>query len=102
MAINIAHRRDPDARVEEVGSAARSAGAGGQDRGRRAGVGRELDEQAERARPNRAGVEAALERLAEAGDRFREREGRGRFAAAGRALSQVWQDEFYDEHGLPE
>ena len=101
MAINIAHRRDVDARVEK--SAARLDLRGRErktvvvERALRA-----TGEQTERARPDRAGVEAALERLAEAGDRFRERERRGRSAAPDRALSQVWQDELYDELGLPE
>lgn len=101
MAINFAHRRDLDVRVEK--SAARLDLRGRErktaviERGLRAN-----GQQTERARPDRAGVEAALERLAEAGDRFRERERRRRSAVADRALSQVWQDELYDEHGLPE
>ena len=101
MAINIAHRPDLDARVEK--SAAR-LDLRGRER-KTAVIERALratGPQAERARPDRAGVEAALERLAEAGDRFREREGRARSAAADRASSQVWKDEFCDEHGLPE
>ena len=101
MAINIAHRRDLDARVEK---SAAQLDLRGRER-RTAVVGRAsraTGEQTERARPDRASVEAALERLAEAGDPFRERERRGRSTAADRALSQVWQDELYDEHGLPE
>ena len=101
MAIDIARRRDLDARAEK--SAARLDLPG---RARKTAVIeralRATGEQTERARPDRASVEAALERLAAAGDRFREREGRRRSAAADRALSQVWQDELYDEHGLPE
>ena len=101
MAINIPHRQDLDARVEN--SAARPDLRG---RERKTAVIeralRATGEQTGRGRPNRAGVEAALERLAAAGDRFREREWRGRSTAADRALSQVWQDELYDEHGLPE
>lgn len=62
---------------------------------------RALEEQTERSRADRVDIEAALERLAEAGDRFREREGRfGRSPAVDRPLSQVWQDELYDERGL--
>ncbi len=101
MAIDIAYRRDLDVRVEKP---AARLDLRGRER-KTAVIERALratGEQTGRARPDRAGAEAALERLAEAGDRFREREGRGRFAAAGRALSQVWQDELYDEHGLPE
>ena len=101
MAINIPHRQDLDARAEK--SAARPDLRGRErktaviERGLRA-----TQEQTERARRDRAGVEAALERLAEAGDRFREREGRGRSTAADRPSSQVWQDELYDGRGLPE
>ena len=63
---------------------------------------RALEEQTERSRTDRADIEAALERLAEAGDRFREREGRfGRSPAVDRPLSQGWQDELYGERGLP-
>lgn len=101
MAINIAHRRDLDAWVERLAARLDLRG-----RGRKTAVIeralRALEEQTERSRPRRADIEAALERLAEAGDRFREREGRsGRSAAVDRPLSQVWQDELYDERGLP-
>lgn len=97
MAINIAHRHDLDERVERLAARLDLRG-----RGRKIAVIeralRALEEQTERIRPDRARVEAALERLAQAGDRFRER---GRFADDDRPLSQVWQDELYDEHGLP-
>lgn len=101
MAINIAHRRDLDARVERLAARLDLRG-----RGRKTAVIERallaLEEQTERARPDRAHVEAALERLAQAGDRFRERElGRGRSAGEDRPLSQVWQEELYDEYGLP-
>ena len=100
MAINIAHRHDLDERVERLAARLDLRG-----RGRKIAVIeralRALEEQTERIRPDRARVEAALERLAQA-DRFRERERRrGRFADDDRPLSQVWQDELYDEHGLP-
>ena len=101
MAINIAHQRDQNARVEKLGARLDLRG-----RERKTAVIeralRALDEQTERPRPDPGSVEAALERLAEAGDPFREREGRGRSTAADRASSQVWQDELYDEHRLPE
>ena len=101
MAINIAHRPDLDARVERLAARLDLRG-----RGRKTAVIeralRALEEQTERSRAGRADIEAALERLAEAGDRFREREGRsGRFPAVDRPMSQVWQDELYDERGLP-
>ena len=101
MAINITHRRDLDARVERLAARLDLRG-----RGRKTAVIeralRALEEQVERTRPDRAYVEAALERLARAGDRFNERERtRGRSAGDERLLSQVWQDELYDEHGLP-
>ena len=101
MAINIAHRRDLDARVERL-----AARLDLQGRGRKTAVIeralRALEEQTERSRPDRADIEAALERLAEAGDRFRKRERRrGRSATGDRPWSQVWQDELYDERGLP-
>ena len=101
MAINIAHRPDLDARVERLAGRLDLRG-----RGRKTAVIeralRALEEQTERSRSDRADIEAALERLAKAGDRFREREGRfGRSPAVDRPLSQVWQDELYDERGLP-
>ena len=100
MAINIAHRRDLDARVERLAARLDLRG-----RGRKTAVIeralRALEEQTERNRPDRVDIEAALERLAEAGDRFREREGGGLSPAVDRPLSQVWQDELYDGGGLP-
>ena len=101
MAINIAHRHDLDERVERLAARLDLHG-----RGRKTAVIERalsaLEEQTDRTRPDRAYVEAALERLATAGDRFREREARwGRDADDGRPSSQVWQDELYDEHGLP-
>ena len=101
MAINIAHRRDLDARVERLAARLDLRG-----RGRKTAVIeralRALEEQTERSRSSRADIEAALERLAEAGDRFRERGGTGgRSPAVDRPSSQVWQDELYDERGLP-
>ena len=101
MAINIAHRHDLDERVERLAARLDLRG-----RGRKTAVIeralRALEEQTEQTRPDRACVEAALERLARAGDRFRERERRrGRSVDDDRPLSQVWQDELYDLHGLP-
>ena len=101
MAINIAHRPDLDERVERL--AARLALRG---RGRKTAVIdralRALEERVERSRPDREDIEAALERLAQAGDRYRERQRqRGRDAGGSPPASRVWQDELYDDHGLP-
>ena len=80
MAINIAHRRDLDERVERL--AARLALRG---RGRKTAI-----------------IERALERLAQAGDRHEERERmRGSDTGGDRPASESWQDELYDDHGLP-
>ena len=101
MAIKIAHRRDLDARVERLAARLDLRGRGRQTAVIERALGA-LEEQTERNRSDRVDIEAALERLAEAGDRFREREGvRGRSPTVDRPLSQVWQDELYDERGLP-
>ena len=101
MAINIAHRRDLDERVERL--AARLALRG---RGRKTAIIeralRALEEQVDRSRPDREHIEAALERLAQAGDRHDERERmRGGDTGGDRPASESWQDELYDDHGLP-
>ena len=101
MAINIAHRPDLDERVERL--AARLALRG---RGRKTAVIdralRALEDRVERSRPGREDIEAALERLAQAGDRYRERERkRGRDTGDSPPASRIWQDELYDDHGLP-
>ena len=101
MAINIAHRPDLDERVERLAARLDMKG-----RGRKTAIIeqalRALEEQVDRARPDRACIEASLERLAQAGDRYRERERtRGRRTDHERPLSQVWQEELYDDHGLP-
>ncbi len=101
MALNIAHRQDLDELVERL-----AARLGLRGRGRKIAVIqralRALEEQVDKARPDRACIEASLDRLAQAGDRYRERERpRGRRADHERPFSQVWQEELYDDHGLP-
>lgn len=101
MAINIAHRPDLDERVERLAARLDMRG-----RGRKTAIIdqalRALEEQVDNARPDRAYIEASLERLAQAGDRYRERERtRGRRTDHERPLSQVWEEELYDDHGLP-
>ena len=99
MAINIAHRQDLDDRVERL-----AARLDLHRRGRKTAVIeralRALEEQVDKARPARAVILASLDRLTEAGDRYRERAG---VPAAGdrRPLSQAWQEELYDDDGLP-
>ena len=99
MAINIAHRRDLDARVERL--AARLALHG---RGRKTAVIERaldaLERQVERSRPDRAAILASLERYAAAGTRLRERPIDAE-AADRRPLSLRLQDALYDERGLP-
>ena len=99
MAINIAHRRDLDARVERL--AGRLALHG---RGRKTAVIERaldaLETQVERSRPDRAAILASLERYAAAGTRLRERQIDAE-AADRRPLSLRLQDALYDERGLP-
>jgi hypothetical protein len=99
MAINIAHRHDLDERVERLAARLDLHGHGRKtaviERALRA-----LEEQVEQTRPSRDYIAASLERLAQAGDRYRERM-RGRSTDHERPLSQVWQEELYDDHGLP-
>ena len=102
MAINIAHRHDLDERVERL-----AGRLGLRGRGRKTAVIERalgaLEEQVDKAKPDRTCIEASLERLAQAGDRYLERERtRGRPAGHEPPLSQVWQEELYDEYGLPE
>lgn len=101
MAINIAHRPDLDERVERLAARLDMRG-----RGRKTAVIdqalRALEEQVDKARPDRVYIEASLERLAQAGDRYRERERtRGRRTDLESPSSHVWQEELYDDHGLP-
>ena len=101
VGINIAHRHDLDQRVERL-----AGRLGLRGRGRKTAVIEQapgaLEEQVDKAIPDRAYIEASLERLAQAGDRFRERERlRGRAADQERPLSQVWQEELYDDRGMP-
>ena len=101
MAINIAHRPDLDERVERLAARLDMRGHGHKTAIIERALGA-LEEQVERARPDRAYIEASLERLAQAGDRYRERERmRGRRTDHERPLSQVWQEELYDDHRLP-
>ena len=99
MAINIAHRRDLDARVERL--AGRLALHG---RGRKTAVIERaldaLETQVERSRPDRAAILASLERYAAAGTRLRERPIDAE-AADRRPASLRLQDALYDERGLP-
>ncbi len=99
MAINIAHRRDLDERVERLADRLDLRG-----RGRKTAVIERalhaLEEKVEQARPDRNAILAALDRLTQAGDRYRERHRRLREGECG-PLSRVWQEELYDEHGLP-
>ena len=99
MAINIAHRRDLDARVERLAGRLSLHG-----RGRKTAVIERaldaLEEQVERSRPDRAAILASLERYAAAGARLRERPADPETADR-RPLSLLLQDALYDEHGLP-
>ena len=101
MAINIVHRRDLDERVERLAARLDLRG-----RGRKTAVIEQalsaLEQQVKHTRPGRDRIEASLERLARAGDRYRERERpQGQQARDARPASQVWQEELYDDHGLP-
>lgn len=99
MAINVAHRPDLDERVERLAARLDLSGHGRKtaviERALRA-----LEEQVERARPDRNTIVASLDRLAEAGDRYRQRAGMPATRDP-ESLSRVWQDEPYDDNGLP-
>ena len=99
MAINIAHRRDLDARVERLADRLALHG-----RGRKTAVIERaldaLEERVERSRPDRAAILAALERYAVTGARSRERLADPE-AADSRPPSLLLQDALYDERGLP-
>ena len=96
MAINIAHRRDLDDRVERLAGRLSLRG-----RGRKVAViERALETQVARSRPDRAAILASPERYAEAGTRLRERQIAPQ-AADRRPPSLRLQDVLYDEHGLP-
>lgn len=99
MAINIAHRHDLDERVERL-----AVRLGLRGRGRKTAVIERalgaLENEAGTGEANRVAVRASLARYAESAPRLRERLGhldRG----DGRPLSEVLQDDLYDERGLP-
>lgn len=99
MAISIAHWRNLDERVERLAAQLDL-------RGRKTAVIKQalsaLRQQVKHTRPGRDRIEASLERLARAGDRYRERERtQGQQARDARPASQVWQEELYDDRGLP-
>ena len=99
MAINIAHRRDLDARVERLAGRLAVHGCGRKT----AVIERALDTlgtQAECSRLDRAAILASLERYTTAGTRPRERPIDAE-AADRRPLSLRLQDALYDERGLP-
>ena len=98
MAINIAHRHDLDERVERL-----AVRLGLRGRGRKTAViERALDalENAGGDDADRAAVRASLTRYAEAAPRLRERLAHLE-PGDGRPLSQVLQEDLYDERGLP-
>lgn len=94
VAINIAHRRDLDERVEWL-----AARLGLRGRGRKTAIIERalaaLEEQLEQAEPDVSTILASLDRLTQAGDDYRE-------CAGERATASLaWEDQLYDEHGLP-
>lgn len=100
MAINLAHRPDLDDRVEKLADR-----FGLRGRGRKTAIIERaltaLEEEAERAYPDRAAVTAALDRYIEAGPRLRRQ-----LAGAGGPLfepplSLSLQRAHYDDKGLP-
>ena len=98
MAINLAHRPDLDSRVEKLADR-----LGLKGRGRKtATIERALallEECVARDRPDRAAIEAALERHIAEGARLRQRlTGQ---SGEGPPLSLSLQQALYDEHGLP-
>ena len=99
MAINIAHRRDLDERVERL-----AARLGLRGRGRKTAVIERavdaLEERVESAAPDRASIRASLERYAQRAPHLRRRMAH-LDPGDGRPLSQVLQDGLYDERGLP-
>lgn len=99
MAINIAHRPDLDERVERLAARLDLRGHGRKTAVIERAVGA-LEDQVDRREPDRAAIRTSLDRLAEAGDRYRERTG---IPPTGdpKPLSQAWQEELYDDNGLP-
>ena len=99
MAINLAHRPDLDDRVEQLADR-----LGLKGRGRKtATIERALtllEKHVAQDRPDRAAIEAALDRYIAEGPRLRERPaGRN---GGGPPLSLSLQQMLYDEHGLPD
>lgn len=99
MAINIAHRRDLDDRVERL-----AARIGLRGRGRKTAVIERaltaLEMRVESDTPDPASIRASLERYAKSGPDLRRRMAH-LDPGDGRPLSQVLQDGLYDERGLP-
>lgn len=99
VAINIAHRPDLDERVERLAARLDLRGHGRKTAVIERAVGA-LEDQVDRQEPDRAAIVTSLDRLAEAGDRYRKRAGIPATGDPG-PLSQVWQEELYDDDGLP-
>ena len=99
MAINIAYRHDLDERVERL-----AVRLGLRGRGRKTAVIERaldaLENDAGRGDADRSAVRASLTRYAEAAPRLRERLAHLE-PGDGRPLSQVLQEDLYDERGLP-
>ena len=100
MAINLAHRRDLDERVERL-----AARLGLTGRGRKVGVIERalttLEEQVERDHPDRGTIIAALDRYIDTGSRRRDRLMAGNGLHGDPPLSLALQEMLYDERGLP-
>ncbi len=99
MAINIAHRRDLDQRVERL-----AVRLGLRGRGRKTAVIERalaaLEQEAAGDEADRTAVGASLARYAKAAPRLRERLPY-LVSGDGRPLSQALQEDLYDESGLP-
>ena len=96
MAINLVHRKDLDDRVERL-----AAQLGLSGRGRKTAIIERaltvLEERVAHSHPQRADIEASLNRYIRAGRDLRERYADG----SGPPLSQALQEALYDDRGLP-
>ena len=100
MAINLVHRKDLDDRVERL-----AACLGLRGRGRKTAVIERalsvLEERVAHSYPDRATIEAALDRYLQAGARLRERVETRSADRPQAPLSLALQEALYDNHGLP-
>ena len=101
MAINLTHRPDLEDRIERLADRLGLKGRGHKTATIERALA-ELEERLASERPDRAAIEASIDRYIEAGARLRERLPGRDLPDSAPSLSLSLQEALYDERGLPE